>query len=48
LVFTGVFPRNCGEKSKSFSLLSPNEYAYALFQQLWRELGGTLSGRARS
>jgi len=47
LVFTGVFPRGCGEKSKSFSLLSPNEYALALFQQLWRELGGTLTGRVR-
>ena len=47
LVFTGIFPRGCGEKSKSFSLLSPNDYAYAVFQQLWRELGGTLSGRSR-
>jgi D-alanyl-D-alanine carboxypeptidase/D-alanyl-D-alanine-endopeptidase (penicillin-binding protein 4) len=47
LVFTGIFPRGCGEKAKSFSLLSPNDYAYAVFQQLWRELGGTLTGRAR-
>ncbi len=47
LIFTGVFPHGCGEKSKSFSLLSPNEYALALFQQLWRELGGSLTGRVR-
>ena len=47
LTFTGVFPRGCGTKEKSYSLLSPNEYAFALFQQLWRELGGSLSGRAR-
>ena len=47
LVFTGVFPRGCGEKVKNFSLLGPNEYALALFQQLWRELGGSFSGRVR-
>ncbi|HYL18411.1 MAG TPA: D-alanyl-D-alanine carboxypeptidase/D-alanyl-D-alanine-endopeptidase [Burkholderiales bacterium] len=47
LIFSGVFPRGCGEKSKSFSLLTPNEYAFALFQQLWRELGGTITGRVR-
>ena len=45
LSFTGVFPRGCGPKEKNYSLLSPNEYAFALFQQLWRELGGSLSGR---
>jgi len=48
LVFTGVFPRGCGEKSKSFSLLSPNEYLATLFGQLWRELGGTFSGNVRN
>jgi serine-type D-Ala-D-Ala carboxypeptidase/endopeptidase (penicillin-binding protein 4) len=47
LSFTGVFPRGCGPKEKNYSLLSPNEYAFALFQQLWRELGGSLSGRVR-
>jgi len=47
LTFTGVFPRGCGAKEKSYSLLAPNEYAFALFQQLWRELGGTISGRVR-
>ncbi len=47
LSFSGVFPRGCGAKEKNYSLLSPNEYAFALFQQLWRELGGTLSGRVR-
>ena len=46
LIFTGVFPRGCGEKSKSFSLLTPNEYLMTLFGQIWRELGGTLSGSA--
>ena len=47
LVFTGVFPTGCGEKSRNFALLSPNEYALTLFQQLWRELGGTFAGGVR-
>jgi D-alanyl-D-alanine carboxypeptidase/D-alanyl-D-alanine-endopeptidase (penicillin-binding protein 4) len=47
LTFTGVFPRGCGTKEKSYSLLTPNEYAFALFQQLWHELGGTVSGQVR-
>ncbi len=47
LVFTGVFPRGCGEKENSFSLLSPNQYLHALFVHLWRELGGTFSGNVR-
>jgi D-alanyl-D-alanine carboxypeptidase/D-alanyl-D-alanine-endopeptidase (penicillin-binding protein 4) len=47
LVFTGVFPAGCGEKTKSFSLLAPNEYALAVFQQLWNELGGTHQGGVR-
>ena len=47
LVFTGVFPRGCGERSKNFSLLTPNEYLLALFQQTWRELGGTITGTVR-
>jgi serine-type D-Ala-D-Ala carboxypeptidase/endopeptidase (penicillin-binding protein 4) len=47
LSFTGVFPRGCGPKEKNYSMLSPNEYALALFQQLWRELGGSFSGRVR-
>jgi D-alanyl-D-alanine carboxypeptidase/D-alanyl-D-alanine-endopeptidase (penicillin-binding protein 4) len=47
LVFTGVFPSGCGEKSRSFALLTPNDYALALFQHLWRELGGQFAGGVR-
>ena len=47
LVFTGVFPSGCGDKSRSFSLLTPNDYALALFQQVWRDLGGTFAGGIR-
>ncbi len=47
LVFTGVFPRGCGEKRRSFSLLTPDAYLEALFRQLWQEAGGTFTGRVR-
>jgi D-alanyl-D-alanine carboxypeptidase/D-alanyl-D-alanine-endopeptidase (penicillin-binding protein 4) len=47
LVFTGVFPSGCGEKSRNFALLNPNDYALTLFQQLWRELGGAFAGGVR-
>jgi D-alanyl-D-alanine carboxypeptidase/D-alanyl-D-alanine-endopeptidase (penicillin-binding protein 4) len=47
LVFTGVFPRGCGEKRRSFSLLTPDAYLQSLFQQLWQEAGGTFAGRVR-
>jgi serine-type D-Ala-D-Ala carboxypeptidase/endopeptidase (penicillin-binding protein 4) len=45
LVFTGLFPRGCGEKRKSFSLLTPDAYLQALFGQLWQETGGTFAGQ---
>lgn len=47
LTFSGVFPYGCGEKQRSFSLLSRNQYLLALFTQLWRELGGTFQGGVR-
>lgn len=47
LIFSGVFPRGCGEKARSFSMLAPNDYAYSLFQSLWTELGGKLHGQVR-
>jgi len=47
LVFNGVYPLACGEKSKHFSLLPPLEYTRALFDHLWRSLGGSFSGRIR-
>lgn len=47
LVFQGKFPKGCGEKSKNFSLLTPNEYLEAVFGQTWEELGGTFGGKVR-
>ncbi len=48
LAFTGVFPSGCGEKSRYYSLLEPDEYFSAVFRQLWAELGGTLSGSVQA
>ena len=47
LTFVGVFPYNCGEKQRNFSLLSRNQYLLALFSQVWRELGGSFKGVVR-
>jgi D-alanyl-D-alanine carboxypeptidase/D-alanyl-D-alanine-endopeptidase (penicillin-binding protein 4) len=47
LTFSGVFPRGCGERVRSFALLSPNDYALALFRQTWAEMGGSISGGVR-
>ena len=47
LTFSGVFPYGCGEKQRNFSLLGRNQYLVTLFGQIWRELGGTLSGVVR-
>ncbi len=47
LVFQGKFPKGCGEKSKNFSLLTPNEYLQAVFEQTWGELGGAFAGKVR-
>lgn len=47
LSFNGNYAASCGEKVKHFSLLTPDDYARALFEQLWRQLGGTFSGKVR-
>lgn len=47
LTFSGLFPAGCGEKSRSFSLLSANDYMESVFRQLWLELGGSWSGEVR-
>ena len=47
LTFFGVFPSSCGEKSRYFSLLSPNDYVATLFRQFWQQAGGTWTGKVR-
>lgn len=45
--FNGSFPLACGEKVKHFSILPPLDYVRAVFDHLWRGLGGTFSGKVR-
>lgn len=47
LTFFGVFPSSCGEKSRYFSLLTPNEYVETLFRQFWPQAGGSWAGKVR-
>jgi D-alanyl-D-alanine carboxypeptidase/D-alanyl-D-alanine-endopeptidase (penicillin-binding protein 4) len=47
LAFSGVFPASCGERVRNFSVLGHPQYVLALFKELWRELGGTLTGTVR-
>lgn len=47
LTFNGNYAASCGEKVKHFSLLSPTDYARALFDHLWRQLGGNFTGKVR-
>jgi len=47
IVLEGSIPANCGEGDDYFSLLPQDDYFFAVFNALWRELGGTLQGRLR-
>jgi D-alanyl-D-alanine carboxypeptidase/D-alanyl-D-alanine-endopeptidase (penicillin-binding protein 4) len=48
LYFSGKYALDCGEKERSYSVLDNAQYVYALFSQLWYELGGTFSGNVRN
>jgi D-alanyl-D-alanine carboxypeptidase/D-alanyl-D-alanine-endopeptidase (penicillin-binding protein 4) len=48
IVLEGVVPTDCGEADNYFSLLSHDEYFFAVFRSLWEELGGTLHGTLRA
>ena len=45
IVLEGTIPMDCGEVEDYFSLLSHDDYFFAVFNSLWRELGGTLLGK---
>ncbi|MCL2020749.1 MAG: D-alanyl-D-alanine carboxypeptidase/D-alanyl-D-alanine-endopeptidase [Betaproteobacteria bacterium] len=47
LDITGNFPASCGERTLLLSPLSPDAHIDGLFRALWRELGGSLQGKAR-
>jgi D-alanyl-D-alanine carboxypeptidase/D-alanyl-D-alanine-endopeptidase (penicillin-binding protein 4) len=47
IVLEGKIPAGCGETDDYFSLLPQNEYFFAVFGALWKELGGTVQGGLR-
>jgi len=47
LVFSGPYSAQCGEQFEYYSVMSHRGYVAALFQYLWRELGGEFKGRVR-
>lgn len=47
IVLEGRIPAGCGESDEYFSLLPQDQYFFAVFSALWKELGGTVQGRLR-
>jgi D-alanyl-D-alanine carboxypeptidase/D-alanyl-D-alanine-endopeptidase (penicillin-binding protein 4) len=47
IVLEGAIPEGCGEADDYFSLLSHDDYFFAVFGALWQGLGGTLQGKVR-
>lgn len=47
VTFSGRFPSRCDEYVLTRSVLDAPSYAYGLFMQLWRELGGEFDGELR-
>jgi D-alanyl-D-alanine carboxypeptidase/D-alanyl-D-alanine-endopeptidase (penicillin-binding protein 4) len=47
LVIAGSYAADCGERTRSFSLLNHRAYTAALFNQLWKDLGGSIGGTVR-
>lgn len=45
VTFSGRFPSGCKRYAMDRTALSHNQYAYGLFQTLWRESGGVFEGR---
>jgi D-alanyl-D-alanine carboxypeptidase/D-alanyl-D-alanine-endopeptidase (penicillin-binding protein 4) len=47
LAFGGSYSAACGEQVRHFSVLGHSQYVHSLFQELWREMGGTFAGGVR-
>ncbi len=47
VIFSGQYPSRCEEYVLSRAVLDAPQYAFGLFQMLWRELGGELTGGVR-
>jgi len=47
VTFNGTFSPDCGERYLELSVLDDEQYAFAIFKKLWRELGGKFSGKLK-
>jgi D-alanyl-D-alanine carboxypeptidase/D-alanyl-D-alanine-endopeptidase (penicillin-binding protein 4) len=47
IVLEGRIPAGCGETDEYFSLLPQDQYFFAVFSAIWKELGGTVQGSLR-
>lgn len=47
VIFQGGYPGACGERDHNLSVMPHTRYVEAVFRALWKELGGTLSGKQR-
>jgi D-alanyl-D-alanine carboxypeptidase/D-alanyl-D-alanine-endopeptidase (penicillin-binding protein 4) len=45
VVLMGDYPVGCGEREQNLSVMPHSRYVGALFRAMWKELGGTLSGK---
>ena len=47
LVITGSYPASCGRKNWHLAAMPHADYVRGVFEQLWRELGGSIKGGVR-
>ena len=48
VAFEGRYPIACGEKDLNVAFLPPDEHVGGVLRELWSEMGGAWSGRARA
>ena len=45
--FQGAYPASCGERAWPFAYADPKTFAARAVEGMWREIGGTLTGKVR-
>ncbi len=48
IVFTGNYPRSCGERKLFRTALQTDTYTYGLFKAYWQQWGGVIDGSVRT
>lgn len=47
VILQGGYPSECGEREQNLSVMPHTRYVAAVFNAIWQELGGTLTGNTR-